>query len=33
MAQCFRFWWKRCSPLNWALALSEENNEICSISY
>ncbi|TXZ94417.1 acetyltransferase [Vibrio cholerae] len=19
MAQCFRFGWKRCSPLNWAL--------------
>ncbi|EGR0072851.1 acetyltransferase [Vibrio vulnificus] len=19
MAQCFRFGWRRCSPLNWAL--------------
>ncbi|TFH89129.1 hypothetical protein ELS82_23945, partial [Vibrio ouci] len=21
MAQCFRFGWRRCSPLNWALAI------------
>ncbi|HAS8111572.1 TPA: cold-shock protein, partial [Vibrio vulnificus] len=21
MAQCFRFGWRRCSPLNWALCL------------
>ncbi|EGQ9730977.1 acetyltransferase [Vibrio cholerae] len=21
MAQCFRFGWRRCSPLNWALTL------------
>ncbi|TKF25348.1 hypothetical protein FCV50_22575 [Vibrio kanaloae] len=25
MAQCFRFGWKRCSPLNWALVASEKN--------
>ncbi|EGQ9152682.1 hypothetical protein FWP29_24620 [Vibrio parahaemolyticus] len=22
MAQCFRFGWRRCSPLNWALCRS-----------
>ncbi|EGQ8181196.1 hypothetical protein GZ633_004644 [Vibrio parahaemolyticus] len=21
MAQCFRFGWRRCSPLNWALVV------------
>ncbi len=21
MAQCFRFGWRRCSPLNWALGV------------
>ncbi|EGQ8100081.1 hypothetical protein I7093_003083 [Vibrio parahaemolyticus] len=21
MAQCFRFGWRRCSPLNWALGI------------
>ncbi len=31
--QWFRLGGWRCSPLNAALALSEENNEICSISY
>ncbi|EGR0998153.1 hypothetical protein FDE04_25085 [Vibrio parahaemolyticus] len=25
MAQCFRFGWRRCSPLNWALVANEEN--------
>ncbi|TOI34265.1 hypothetical protein CGI61_23605 [Vibrio parahaemolyticus] len=24
MAQCFRFGWRRCSPLNWALAHKRE---------
>ncbi|NNN99475.1 hypothetical protein FKQ62_08315 [Vibrio sp. B1-2] len=24
MAQCFRFGWGRCSPLNWALGLRRE---------
>ncbi|EPF5123448.1 hypothetical protein ACSSUI_003428, partial [Vibrio cholerae] len=23
MAQCFRFGWRRCSPLNWALNCSQ----------
>ncbi|RDX37880.1 hypothetical protein DZA52_04775 [Vibrio campbellii] len=32
-AQWFRLGGVRCSLLNAALALSEENNEICSISY
>ncbi|PWF65555.1 hypothetical protein CCD93_23470, partial [Vibrio sp. T21] len=25
MAQCVRFGWRRCSPLNWALVANEEN--------
>ncbi|TNY88532.1 hypothetical protein CGK59_13755, partial [Vibrio parahaemolyticus] len=25
MAQCFRFGWRRCSPLNWALVANEKN--------
>ncbi|TOH45406.1 hypothetical protein CGI81_17395 [Vibrio parahaemolyticus] len=25
MAQCFRFGWRRCSPLNWALVAKAKN--------
>ncbi|TFH89384.1 hypothetical protein ELS82_22535 [Vibrio ouci] len=27
MAQCFRFGWRRCSPLNWALVSRGENGK------
>ncbi|OXX66193.1 hypothetical protein B9J84_15470 [Vibrio sp. V03_P4A6T147] len=27
MAQCFRFGWRRCSPLNWALCALSKNKE------
>ncbi|EGR3503281.1 caspase family protein [Vibrio parahaemolyticus] len=27
MAQCFRFGWRRCSPLNWTLGLGNKNSK------
>ncbi|NVD22926.1 hypothetical protein FC654_21980 [Vibrio vulnificus] len=29
MAQCFRFGWMRCSPLNWALCFNHERSVSC----
>ncbi|RZP61178.1 hypothetical protein D8T45_17815 [Vibrio vulnificus] len=30
MAQCFRFGWRRCSPLNWALGDGQESSLLSS---
>ncbi|TOP22007.1 hypothetical protein CGH20_24785, partial [Vibrio parahaemolyticus] len=32
MAQCFRFGWRRCSPLNWALGLSVEKQYLTKLN-
>ncbi|EGR0209237.1 hypothetical protein FMH16_22210 [Vibrio vulnificus] len=32
MAQCFRFGWRRCSPLNWALCLITKKSIGCIFS-